>query len=134
MEMTQYQRDFVRMLDSMRDIHKGERSCIGIDDDKCEKCLLAEICDSNNEILFDIEKAIEIVNSWAKEHPFITYEQKYEETFGVKPIDKSGMYVCPAKAGLTECEYTLFDKSCEECAKEFWKSEYKEAKKEGVSE
>ena len=132
MEMTQYQRDFVRMLDSMRDISKGTTSCIGVEADKCEKCLLADICD--NEILYNAEKVIEIVTQWAKEHPFVTYEQKYEETFGVKPRALNGNIPCPRNMGFKiKCE-TIG--ACGKCANEFWNSEYKPPKtgKEGVSE
>jgi len=130
MEMTQYQRDFVRMLDSMRDTCKGAISCIGIDTDKCEKCLLADICD--NEILYNAEKVIEVVKQWAKDHPFVTYEQKYEETFGVKPINASGEHICPSYLGFKPCKYLCGNGSpCTKCAKDFWHSEYKEPKKEG---
>lgn len=128
--MTQFQRDFIRMLDSMRDISKGAISCIGIDADKCEKCLLADICD--NEILYNAEKVIEIVTQWAKEHSFVTYEQKYEETFGVKPKDKCGDYACPRCVGFLNCECRS-DHDCERCKSEFWNSEYKPPKKEGVT-
>lgn len=140
MEMTQYQRDFVRMLDSMRDTSKGAISCIGIDADECEKCLLADICD--NEILYNAEKVIEIVTGWAKEHPFVTNEQKYEETFGIRPVTADGHYYCPHIVGY-ECKYNLsiMDESvenvtCKECKEKFWQSEYKPPKvnKEGVSE
>ena len=129
MEMTQYQRDFVRMLDSMRDTSKGEISCIGIDADECEKCLLADICD--NEILYNAEKVIEIVTQWAKEHPFDTMAEKYEGVFGIKPIDRKGNYFCPHNVGFFDvpCEDNY---SCESCSSKFWNSEYKEPR--GMSE
>lgn len=128
MEMTQFQRDFVRMLDSMRDTCKGAINCIGIDADKCEKCLLADICD--NEILYNAEKVIEIVTQWAKEHPVVTMKDKYKEVFGVDPVSKRGGCVCPFDAGLSDCNCTD-STACDDCRRKFWNSEYKEPKKEG---
>lgn len=52
MVMTQYQKDFVRMLDSMREIHKGETTCDGIGDKECEECPLTTIC-GDNDICFN---------------------------------------------------------------------------------
>ena len=128
-QMTQFQKDLVRMLDSMREQHKGEVSCLDIDTEDCEKCPLAVVCGSDNYILFEVEKAIEIVTQWAKEHPFVTYEQKYEETFGVKPISDSGEYVCPWYLGLKPCNYAGGNGSpCAKCAKDFWQSEYRPPK------
>ena len=130
MEMTQYQRDFIRMLDSMREEHKGEATCLGVGAKECEECLLATFCE--NDICFNAEKIIEIVTQWAKEHPLVTYEQKYEEVFGVKPISDSDEYVCPSFLGLKPCKYGGGNGSpCAKCAKDFWQSEYKEPKKEG---
>ncbi len=126
MEMTQYQRDFVRMLDSMRDTCKGAISCIGIDADKCEKCLLADMCD--NEILYNAEKIIEIVTNWAKEHPIVTNEQKYKEVWGVKPNGDT----CPLYFGFQKENPDYCGRiRCEVCKMAFWQSEYKEPKKEG---
>ena len=131
-QLTQYQRDFIRMLDSMREEHKGEATCLGVEAKDCENCLLTNFCE--NDILFNAEKIIEIVTQWAKEHPFVTYEQKYEETFGVKPVTEHGDYYCPCMTGY-KCPHidtnTLKSSvGCEDCKEQFWKSEYKLPKKE----
>lgn len=130
-QMTQYQRDFVRMLDSMRDTCKGEITCAGIKMKECKECPLTKFCE--NDIWFNAEKIIEIVTQWAKEHPPVTYEQKYEETFGVKPlhIDRcTKIYLCPKHAGF-DIGINCNAQSCETCKEKFWHSEYKEPKKEG---
>ena len=128
--MTQYQKDFVRMLDSMRDTSKGAISCIGVDADKCEKCLLADMCD--NEILYNAEKIIEIVNSWAKEHPLVTMADKYKEVFGVEPVHTESeikVYLCPKLAGLgADIKCTV--QTCGKCNQDFWGAEYKPPKRE----
>ena len=130
MEMTQFQKDFVRMLDSMREEHKGETTCVGIGDKACEECPLTTLC-VDNDICFKTEKIIETVKQWAKEHPVVTYEQKYEETFGVKPRALNGNIPCPRNMGFKiKCE-TIG--ACGKCTNEFWNSEYKPPKtgKEG---
>lgn len=141
MEMTQYQKDFVRMLDSMRVEHKGEATCLGVDAEECENCLLTNFCE--NDICFNAEKVIEIVTQWAKEHPIVTMADKYKEVFGVEPKmaekqehDDWAFYMCPKNAGFlvnVVCEGSLFSTACVECKQKFWQSAYKEPKKE-VSE
>lgn len=129
MEMTQYQRDLVRMWDSMRKSNKGATRCVDVN---CEVCPLHVCCrDEHGNLLFAAEKTIEIVNSWAKEHPFDTMAEKYEGVFGIKPIDKKGNYICPHNIGFLDvpCEDNY---SCESCSSKFWNSEYKEPR--GVSE
>ena len=134
--MTQYQRDFIRMLDSMREEHKGEATCLGVEAKECEECPLTNFCE--NDICFNAEKIIEIVTKWAKDHPFVTYEQKYEEVFGVKPlhIDQcKRCYLCPKHAGF-DIGINCNAQSCEKCKEDFWGAEYKPPKvdREGASE
>ena len=56
-----YKRELVRMWDSVREEHKGEYSCYGVD---CEFCQLGRRCDR----IFAFEM-IEAVEKWSKEHP-----------------------------------------------------------------
>lgn len=134
MEMTQYQKDFVRMLDSMRDTCKGEITCAGIGVKECKECPLTKFCE--NDIWFNAEKIIEVVTQWAKEHPFITNEDKYKEDWGVEPRNEKGVLCCPKYMGLlkdlSKCH--PISGECEACKEQFWYSEYREPKKEGVSE
>ncbi len=99
MEMTQFQRDFVRMLDSMREECKGETTCVGIGDKECEECPLTTFC-LDDDVCFNAEKIIEIVTQWAKEYPIVTNEQKYKGVFGVEPKGRGGDYVCPRSVGF----------------------------------
>ena len=135
--MTEYQKNLVRMWDSLRIENKGANNCSPI---LCKQCPFNEVVcisdgytgDNYTSTFFNAEKAIEIVTQWAKEHPLVTYEQKYEEVFGVKPISDSDEYVCPSFLGLKPCKYGGGNGSpCAKCAKDFWQSEYKEPKKEG---
>ena len=132
-QMTQYQKDLVRMWDSLREQYKGEPRCVKV---CCTSCPLNECCNSKGNISFNAEKSIEVVTRWAKEHPIVTYEQKYEETFGVEPrkVSISGIvtadYSCPKGAGFCaniDCQ----DIQCSRCKEDFWKSEYKLPEKGG---
>lgn len=128
-QMTQYQKDLVRMWDSMRKEYKGETRCTAIN---CKVCPLCECCSGKGgNISFNAEKAIEIVTQWAKEHPIVTYEQKYEETFGVKPKNPLGDTLCPHFAGFVNVKCEKNTIGCKKCKEDFWHSEYKEPKKEG---
>lgn len=63
----------------------------------------------------------------------MTKEQKYEETFGVKPVNiesETESYVCPKFIGFG-VDISCNAQSCRKCKEGFWKSEYKEPKKEG---
>ena len=132
--MTEYQKNLIRMWDSLRKDCKGKERCNGV---ACDDCPLNVVCKGEGiqTRMFNIEKATEIVTQWAKEHPVITNEDKYKEVFGVEPKNESGQYVCPRYAGFFKGEIdncALID-GCIRCTKDFWQSEYKEPKK-GMSE
>lgn len=128
--MTQYQRDVVRMWDSIRTLKRGSADCIGV---SCRDCpLYNRSCVSRGSI-YRAEKSIEIVTQWAKEHPIVTNEQKYEEVFGVKPVNieaETESYVCPKFIGFGVGISCNAQSSCGECKEKFWRSEYKPPKKE----
>ena len=65
--MTEFQKNLIRMWDSLRDKHKDIPTCVNVN---CMACPLQDCCLANNgNISFNSEKAIEIVTQWAKEHP-----------------------------------------------------------------
>ena len=76
-ELTQYQKDLIRMWDSMREDCKGKEYCAYV---SCSDCpLYREVCYDGNDIsglthMFDAEKAVKIVTQWAKDHPVETKE------------------------------------------------------------
>lgn len=132
MEMTQFQRDLIRMWDSVRTHHKGHIKCLGVSCDKCP--LVGHVCGTHGTTFY-AEKTIEIVSSWAKEHPIVTNELKFKEDWGCEPKSIGGIYLCPSYFGFEEC-VSPFGQSatnpyCVECEKKFWGSEYKPPKKEG---
>ena len=132
--MTQYQKDFVRMADSIRKTNKGEMSCDGVE---CRDCPLHDVCASirvGRRSLY-VEDIMKAVYEWAKDHPVMTYEQKFKEDWGREPKSIGGIYLCPSYFGFEDCG-TPFGQSisnpiCIECEKKFWNSEYKPPQKEG---
>lgn len=119
----EYEKTLIRMFDSVRtnDEDKGDKSCRGV---ACEKCPCKDLGDCS---IYDAFEAIEIVEKWGKEHPIMTMEDKFVEVFGHKPIhEKYENCCCPASLGYkVGCGL----KTCEECSKNFWKSEYKAPKR-----
>ena len=132
----EYKKIVTRIFDKIRgdhEEHKRDSCCSGIA--YCSKCPFdgSDIFCLSGKSIDYIFNAFEYAERWAKEHPFITNEQKYEETFGVKPlqIDKcTKNYLCPKHAGF-DIGINCNAQSCEECKEDFWQSEYKEPKKEG---
>ena len=122
----EYKKEFVRMMDSMRNVHKNELNCQGV---ICDKCHLREICLKHPLSVMPF-KIIEAVERWSKEHPKVTYKDKFKEVFGVEPKDEDGVYVLPCSVGLihtTDC----LPFNCDKCRAEFWNSEYKETESGG---
>ena len=125
-----FKRECARMMDSVRDDeHKGGCNCDGV---KCALCPLRVICGTvSTRNIFNAFETIEAVEEWSKKHPVVTMEEKFEETFGTKPIDPTGNdgMCCPRRLGFNvpSCSPS---RSCYNCKNAFWGSEYKEPKKE----
>ena len=121
----EFDKTFIRMMDSMRDTHKGELDCEGV---YCNKsCPFDSCCGASHA--FEI---IDIAEKWAKEHPIVTNADKFEEVFGVKPImiNADDSYVCPERIGFqVKCGQR---ESCYNCKEKFWGAEYKAPTKSEV--
>ena len=61
MNKDEYEKELVRMWDSLRKDHKGEQSCEGV---KCRECLFRK----NGECISDSFEVVETVEKWSKEH------------------------------------------------------------------
>lgn len=124
----EYKRIAIRIFDSIRydSNYLGSNSCDGV---HCEKCPFESDCDCNcftfKNGLDNVFNTFAILEQWNKEHPIVTYEDKYVETFGVRPVNEDGEYLCPSIAGFAnivdgDCS-SLF---CDDCCEKFWKSKY----------
>lgn len=67
----------------------------------------------------NIEKVVEVVEKWDKEHPVKTRKSALLEIFPTVILSEDGIpIVCPQDMGQIGCHTT-----CEECYKEFWMEE-----------
>lgn len=124
----EYEKTFIRMMDSVRTECKGDFSCYGV---RCvTTCPISNVCHAgsilNRPRAFDL---IEAVEQWGKAHPFVTNAYKFKEVFGVEPRHPDGMYICPIFY-VDKCPQSI-TVTCTECRAGFWEAEYREPKKEG---
>lgn len=121
----EFQKELVRMWDSVREVSKGRMSCGGVE---CKVCpfdkLTAGDCPTN--VLIHAMEVIEIVEKWSKEHPIVTNRDKLKEVFGEQLAHDIIVEVTNNCAGH-KCPYVF--KNDEDCFYDgFWKKEYKEPK------
>ena len=65
-----YQRELIRMFDSLRKTHKGEQGCEGIHCDDCPFRTIKHPCTDP----FCVVETYNIVEKWSKEHPKPKYK------------------------------------------------------------
>lgn len=71
------------------------------------------------------EKAVEIVERWAKDHPVRTLQSVFLERYPNATIDKDGSIgICPAAIEAKSCyDLSAGMSCCKECRKHFWHKE-----------
>lgn len=117
MTKEEYKRNIVRMYDSLRTEHIGDRSCRGIN---CEDCPFdGKVCNIG-EKNFHAHEAIEIVEQWAEQHPIVTNADKFREMFGTEPSKHTCVNV---NIQCEDCKY--FVGGCCAASTKFWDAEYK---------
>ena len=115
MDAVKYLKEKTRMIDSLGG---SEGSCIGA---SCTKCPLSE--NNNRSTLtcyqlerFNPEKAVEIVERWAAEHPARTMIMDFMEKYPNAPLDKDGKpNICPYELGYEEEFECDFYSDCVKC-------------------
>ena len=138
MTLEEFRKTTARMLKSVADpaFILDKKPCKGVHCVDCpifqETNTTSDKCMINNLSIFDAFDIIEIVENWAKEHPFVTMLDKFKEAFGVEPKDKYNEFVCPFSVGFFDAEHVCSTDyaGCKKCKEEFWGSEYVEPKKE----
>lgn len=113
----EYQKNLVRMYDSLRTEHKGAKNCMGVSCDNCP--FKGKVCNTC-EKYFRVYEAIEIVEQWVKEHPIVTNADKFYEMFG---IDPPPIRSCINFKECEDCEY--YDGIECDADNRFWDAEYK---------
>lgn len=114
----EYEKTYIRMMDSTRDTYKGDPNCNGVE---CDACHLRESCHNHSAKTFSAFKFVEAVEKWGKEHPIITYADKYKEVFGIDPTEYCPMDLIGGILSVEECEGL----KCTECKSMYWNKEYK---------
>lgn len=72
----------------------------------------------------DPQKAVEIVENWAKGHPFRTRQSVFLERYPNATIDKSGSIgICPAAIDGGNCNDICNGTGCRECRSNYWSQE-----------
>lgn len=116
----------VRMCDSMG----NDLTCTGCPLREFDGCDPDDLVENGN-----VEKAIEIVKKWSKEHPRKTRQSRFLEQYPGADIDDDGVLkACPAfisasyrdKDGKCTCISTHRQCSCSDCRKNFWNQEIKD--------
>jgi hypothetical protein len=83
----------------------------------------ADICAA--DIIEKTEKAVQIVEQWAKDHPIKTRQSKFLKMFPGAKIDSGVIIFCP-KFLLPEREGEVYCRKhikCKECRKDYWLTE-----------
>lgn len=121
MTKEEYEKNVIRMFDSIRTEHKGESGCSGVN---CDDCPMYKVACNTTQIRLLEAEAIETVENWAKQHPIVTNADKFREVFGFD------MTICwDNEFPCNECQFCDRNGTCNSKEK-FWNAEYKEQTKE----
>ena len=124
MTKEEYQKELVRMFDSLRDDKfKGETHCRGIE---CIYCpLYHKACNAVDGGVYGLFNALEIIEKWSREHQIVTNSDKFKEVFGFKPYTKNCING-EEKVSCANCQ-CFYDGECA-VQNRFWENEYKPTK------
>ena len=116
-----YEKELVRMWDSLREDNKGFCDCFGV---KCEECPLKELKGCKN--LINYFERNEIVEKWSESHPnIVTNRDKLEEVFNIILDEDTEFYLSFSRLSLDDLEPELIYVSMND----WLNSEYKEKEK-----
>lgn len=117
------------MITALEYLKAKQRISKGCNIAACGSCPLGSINNGLNVICSVLErkypeKAIEIMEIWAKDHPIKTFLTDFLEKYPNAPMDADGMpNVCPSDLGYTDNEdKDDCDMSCQTC----WNRELEE--------
>lgn len=94
--------------------------------DSCSECPLQdkENCCCIMDTIEYVEKAVQIVEQWAKEHPVKTRQSEFLKMFPNAKTMGGVIAICPNDIDSTYRNMEYCDHSfCEECAKKYWNEE-----------
>ena len=95
----------------------------------CNSCPLSTENNNLNQYCIDFEllypeKAVEIVEKWAKENPLKTRQSEFLKIIPNADVDEDGVLgVCPRNVDTSFESQCKAKSSCLECRKEYWLAE-----------
>lgn len=122
-------------MDAVEYIKEAKRICKsrGVCKSVSNKCPLldenghctatADICAA--DVIEKTEKAVQIVEQWAKDNPIKTRQSEFLRMFPNTKIDSGAIIFCPRNF-LPEVERNAYcekHESCKECRKDYWLTE-----------
>lgn len=78
----------------------------------------ADICAA--DIIEKTEKAVHIVEQWAKEHPIKTRQSEFLKMFPNAEMSDGAIAICPKRV---DKKYYCASMPCDECYRKFWLTE-----------
>lgn len=117
-------------MDAVKFIKEINRLCEAQED--CKDCpLIGHACDVNMATIMScyniesVQKMVQIVEQWAKDHPVKTRQSEMQKIFPDVRIASGAIYLCPRYFLPKEArdEYCKKHETCEECRKDYWLTE-----------
>lgn len=116
-------------MDAVKFIKQINRLCEAQED--CKDCpLIGHACDVNTATIMScyniesVQKMVQIVEQWAKDHPVKTRQSEFLRMFPNAMINESDGILC-----ITPCNIEgksivcTYGKSCGDCRREYWLTE-----------
>lgn len=115
-------------MDAVEFLRDFRRMCWTYEEPCCESCKLEGGGCNFTDLGCDHEKAVRIVEKWAKEHPVKTRLSEFLKLFPNAPVPEEG---CPGLCvkffdSTVNCKD---DESCRDCKKKFWLTPIEEEEK-----
>lgn len=117
-------------MDAVKFIKQINRLCEAQED--CKDCpLIGHACDVNTATIMScyniesVQKMVQIVEQWAKDHPVKTRQSEFLKMFPNAPIDKGNgvLFVDPCTVDSTQKGNKYCSISCTTCRKDYWLTE-----------
>lgn len=96
--------------------------------DSCSECPLQdkENCGCIMDTIEYAEKAVQIVEQWAKDHPVKTRQSEFLKLFPNAAIDEDDGILCIKPCAIDESIECTNGKGCDDCYRKYWKEEISE--------
>ena len=115
-------------MDTVEFIKQINRLCEAQED--CQDCpLIGHACDVNTATIMScyniesVQKMVQIVEQWAKEHPVKTRQSEFLKLFPNATIDEDNGILCIKPCTIDESIGCTNGKGCDGCRRKYWLTE-----------